>query len=88
MGVISKIEDLIFNSRALSSVEIVKDRMVVIKMRCEIKHLSDHECHLLGVHGVQYKIMGDDLQVKAYGDTYVKIESKRVTGFLIDGGKC
>ena len=87
MGVIDKIEDLIFQSKALASVEIVKNRIVVVKMRCVIDHLSDDECHLLTAGGVRYKILGDALQVKEYGDTYVKVVGSRITSFLIDGGK-
>ena len=86
MGVIDKIEDLVFQSRTLASVEIVKNKMVVVKMRCIIAHLSDSECHLLGTRGIKYKVLGDALQVKEYGDTYVKIEGTRITGFLIEGG--
>lgn len=86
MSVMDKIEDLVFQSRALGSVEIVKDRIVLIKMCCMIKLLTDDECHLLGTHGVCYKILGDCLQIKEYGDTYVKIEGNRITSFLIDWG--
>jgi len=84
MGVMDKIEDLVFQSKALASVEILKDRIVVVKMRCVIELLSDNECHLRGSHGTRYKILGDDLQVKEYGDTYVKVVGKRITSFLID----
>jgi len=86
MGVIDKIEDLVFQSKALSSIEIVRDRIIVAKMRCVIEHLSDNECHLLSASGTRYKILGDCLQVKEYGDTYVKVEGVRITSFLIDGG--
>ena len=86
MGVMDKIEDLVFQSKALTSVEIVKDRIVVVKMRCVIEHLSDNECHLLGTHGTRYKILGDAIQVKEYGDTYVKVVGKRISSFLIGGG--
>ena len=86
MGVIDKIEDLVFQSKALSNIEIVRDRIIVAKMRCVIEHLSDNECHLLSASGARYKILGDCLQVKEYGDTYVKVEGVRITSFLIDGG--
>ena len=86
MGLMDKIEDLVFQSRALASVEILKNRIVIVKMRCVIEHLSDDECHLLSVGGTRYKILGDALQVKEYGDTYVKVVGKRITSFLIDGG--
>ena len=85
MGVMDKIEDLVFQSKALASVEIVKDRIVVVKMHCVIENLSDDECHLLSNRGTRYKILGKDLQVKEYGDTYVKVEGKCITSFLIDG---
>jgi len=55
-------------------------------MRCVIEYLSDNECHLLSTQGIRYKILGDCLQVKEYGDTYVKVEGERITSFLIDGG--
>jgi len=87
MGVIDKIEDLVFQSKALASVEIVKDRIVVAKMRCVIEYLSDNECHLLSAHGKRYKILGDALQVKEYGDTYVKVEGKHIASFLIERGE-
>ena len=86
MSVIDKIEDLVFQSRALASVEIVKDRIVIVKMRCVIEKLTDDECYLTGSHGMRYKILGNCLQVKEYGDTYVKVEGRRITSFLIDGG--
>ena len=86
MKVMNKIEDLVFQSRALASIEIVKDKIVVVKMRCIIEHLSDNECYLLSAHGTKYKILGDFLQVKEYGDTYVKIEGRRITSVVIDGG--
>jgi len=85
MGVLDKIEDLIFQTKALASVEIVKNRIVIIKMRCVIERLSVDECHLLTSGGIRYKIQGDNLQVKEYGDTYVKIVGKQITGFLING---
>jgi len=85
MKVMDKIEDLVFQSKALASIEIVKDRIVVAKIRCEIEYLSDEECHLLSASGVRYKILGDCLQVKEYGDTYVKVEGRRITSFLIGG---
>ena len=85
MSVMDKIEDLVFQGGALTSVEIVKDRIVVAKMRCVIEHLSDNECHLRGTHGTRYKILGDDIQIKEYGDTYVKVVGRRITSFLIDG---
>ncbi|MCL1990470.1 MAG: hypothetical protein FWG67_06215 [Defluviitaleaceae bacterium] len=86
MGILNKIEDLIFSSKTFASVEILKHRMVIVKMRCEIGYLSEHECHLLGTHDVRYKIMGHNLQVKEFGDTYVKIEGAAITGFLIERG--
>ena len=85
MSVIDKIENLVFQSKALANVEIVKDRIVILKMRCVIDYLSDCECHLLSAHGTTYKILGDCLQIKEYGDTYVKVEGRRITSFLIGG---
>ena len=87
MKVIDKIENLVFQGGALASIEIVKDRIIVVKMRCVIKRLSNDECYLLNSHGTRYKILGDHLQVKEYGDTYVKVEGKKITRFLIDGGE-
>ena len=87
MSVINKIENLVFQGGALASVEIVKDRIIVVKMGCVIERLSNDECYLLSSHGTKYKILGDDLQVREYGDTYIKVEGKRITGFLIDGGE-
>ena len=86
MGVIDKIEDLVFTSKVLASVEIVKNKIVLVKMRCSIAHLSENECQLIVARGVLYKILGEGLQVKEYGDTYVKIEGRKITGFLIEGG--
>lgn len=86
MGVIDKIEDLVFTSKVLASVEIVKNKMVLFKMRCVIIHLSDSVCLLEVAHGIRYKILGDMLQIKEYGDTYVKIEGRRITGLFIEGG--
>ena len=86
MKVMNKIEDLVFQSRALASIEIAKDKIVVVKMRCVIEHLSDNECHLLSAHGTRYKVLGDFLQVKEYGDTYVKVEGRRITSILMDRG--
>ena len=85
MKVINKIEDLVFQGGALASIEIVKDRIIVMKMRCVIEYLTDCECHLLSTQGTKYKILGDGLQVREYGDTYVKVEGQRITSFLIDG---
>jgi len=87
MGVIDKIEDLVFQARALASVEIIKNRMVILKMRCDIEYLSEDACKLRCGQGVSYKIVGENLQVKEYGDNYVKVEGSRVTGFLIEGSK-
>ena len=87
MSVLDKIEDLVFQSRALASVEIVKNRIVIVKMRCVIERLSDQECYLLSAGGTRYKILGDALQVKEYGDTYVKVVGDRIKSFLIDGGE-
>ena len=86
MGVMDKIEDLVFQGGTLGSVEIVKNRIVLIKMRCVIDLLSDNECHLLSAGGIKYRIVGDNLQVKEYGDSYVKVVGKRITSFFIDGG--
>jgi len=85
MGMIDKIEDLVFASRTLASVEIVKDKIVILKMRCDIEHLSDQECRMRNSNGVCYKIVGEGLQVKEYGDTYVKVEGVRITSFSIEG---
>ena len=87
MGIMDKIEDLVFQSKALASVEIVKNRIIIVKMRCVLERLSDDECYLLCAGGIRYKILGDALQVKEYGDTYVKVVGKRITSFLIDGGR-
>ena len=84
MGVIDKIEDLVFGARALASVEIVRNRIVLIKTFCNIEHLTDDECFLRTAGGTIYKIYGAGLQIKEYGDTYVKIEGLRVTNFFID----
>jgi len=86
MGVVDKIEDLVFQSRALSSIEILKDKQVVVKVRCVIEKLSDTECCLLSAAGVRYRIFGTHLQVKEYGDTYVKIIGDRVRNVEIDDG--
>ena len=85
MGVIGKIEDLVFQSRTLSSVEILKDKQVIVKMRCVIEKLSPTECCLLSASGVRYKIYGTQLQVKEYGDTYVKVVGDTVRNFMIEG---
>jgi len=84
MGMIDKIEDLVFGARMLASVEIVRDRIVVIKTFCTIEHLADHECFLRTAQGTLYKIYGTGLQIKEYGDTYVKVEGLRVTHFAIE----
>jgi len=85
MKVLEKIEDLIFDSRVMSSVEIIKDQCVVIKARCVIEYLADDMCLLTTPAGVRYKILGTRLQVKEYGDTYVKVIGKKISGFLIEG---
>ena len=85
MGVVDKIEDLVFQSRSLSSVEILKDRYVIVKMRCIIEKLSETACYLVSVSGVRYKIYGTNLQIKEYGDTYVKVMGDRVKNFVIEG---
>ena len=87
MGVVDKIEDLVFQSRFLSSVEILKDRHVVVKMRCVIEKLSETECWLLSASGTRYKIYGTHLQVKEYGDTYVKVVGDVVNSLVIEGDK-
>ena len=84
MGMMDKIEDLVFSSRALASVEIVRDRIVLVKTYCTIEHLVDNECFLRTAHGTLYKIYGVQLQIKEYGDTYVKVEGKQITNFFID----
>jgi hypothetical protein len=85
MGVVDKIEDLVFQSRSFSSVEILRDKHVIVKMRCVIEKLSDTECCLLSASGVRYKIYGANLQVKEYGDTYVKVVGDAVKNFTIEG---
>lgn len=85
MGVVDKIEDLVFQSRTLSSVEILKNKHVIVKMRCMIEKLGDTECCLLSASGVRYKIYGTNLQVKEYGDTYVKVTCDVVRNFMIEG---
>lgn len=91
MGVIDKIEDLVFGARSLASVEIVRDRIVLVKTFCNIEYLTDDKCFLRTAGGTLYKIYGVDLQVKEYGDTYVKVEGGQITSFFIDsrnaGGK-
>jgi len=87
MGVMDKIEDLVFQGGTLGSVEIVKNRIVIIKMRCVIELLSDEECHFLSASNTRYKILGDKLQVKEYGDSYVKVVGKRISSFLINEGE-
>lgn len=87
MGVVNKIEDLIFRSKSLASIEIIKNKIVLIKMRCEIDHLSDKECHLIASKNIKYKILGENLQIKEYGDTYIKIEAKQIKSFSIQGGE-
>jgi len=87
MGMLDKIEDLVFASRTLTSIEIVRDRLVILKMRCDIEYLSEMECRVRNVNGVCYKILGENLQVKEYGDTYIKIEGKKITSFLIEEGE-
>jgi len=87
MSIIDKIEDLLFTSRALASIEMVRNRLVILKMRCDIEHLSDSECQLRCRQGHFYKILGKNLQVKEYGDTYVKVIGDKVTGFLIEEGE-
>lgn len=86
MAIIEKIEDLIFQSKVMSHVEIIKNKMVIIKMRCTLIHLSDDCCQLRVSDGTCYKIMGNQLQVKEYGDTYAKIVGSVITGVLIEGG--
>jgi len=86
MSLVNKIEDMVFGSRALTSVEILKDRLVVLNMRCIIDKLDDEEISLLTGTGVKYTIRGNKLQIREYGDTYVKVEGEIVTGILIDGG--
>ena len=85
MGVVGKIEDLVFQSKTLSSVEILKDRQVIVRKRCVIETLSESECCLLSAFGVRYKIYGTRLQVKEYGDTYVKIVGETIRHFMIEG---
>ena len=85
MNVVDKIEDLVFESRALSSIEILKDRHVIVKLRCVIEKLSETECCLLSATGVRYRICGMNLQVKEYGDTYVKIVGDVITNVAIEG---
>ena len=85
MKVLTKIEDLIFDSRVTSHVEIIKDRQVIIKARCVIEKLTDDTCTLLTPSYTRYKILGEHLQIKEYGDTYVKIVGRKIHGFLIEG---
>jgi len=84
MALIDKIENLVFGAPALASVEIVRNRIVLVKTFCHIEHLTDDECFLRTVGGTLYKIYGAGLQIKEYGDTYVKVEGQRVTNFFID----
>jgi len=84
MGVLDKIENLVFGAQALANVEIVRDRIVLVKTFCTIEHLADDACFLRTAGGTLYKIYGSGLQVKEYGDTYVKVEGQRVTNFFID----
>lgn len=84
MALLDKIENLVFGAQALASVEIVRDRIVLVKTFCNIEHLTDEECFLRTAGGTLYKIYGMGLQVKEYGDTYVKVEGARVTNFFID----
>lgn len=85
MGVVDKIEDLVFQSRSLSSIEILKDKHVIIKMRCVIEALSDTACCLLSASGVRYKIYGNNLKVREYGDTYVRVSCDVVKSLMIEG---
>ena len=73
MGVVDKIEGLVFGSGALARLEILKNRQVVVHMGCMIEKLSETLCCLRTSTGVVYRIFGTDLQVKEYGDTYVNV---------------
>jgi hypothetical protein len=84
MGVVNKLEELVFHSRALASIEIIKDREFLFKMPCEIKVLGDTECQLVNGQGTVYRLMGQGLQVKEYGDTYVKVVGDNITSFAIE----
>jgi len=86
MSIIDKIEDLVFQSKALTSIEILKNRLIILKMRCDIEFLSETECHLHCSGGISYKIRGENLQIKEYGDTYVKVTGSRVTALSIEEG--
>ena len=86
MGVMEKIEDLVFQAKSLSSIEIVKDKIMLFKMRCSIAYLTETECHLRTSSGTLYKISGNNLQIKEFGDNYVKVEGGSIHNFVIEGG--
>jgi len=87
VGVIDRIEKLVFQPSIFASVEIVKNRIILVKMRCVIKRLTLNECHLLTDHGTLYKISGEALQIKEYGDAYVKVAGEKITSFFIEEGR-
>jgi len=88
MGIIDKIEDLVFESKAFAAVEIIKNRTVILKMRCEILTLTKTKCTFATSSGVVYNIIGSGLEVKEYGDTFVVVGAKNITGVTIEGGEC
>lgn len=87
MKLLEKIEDLIFDSQVMSRIEIIKDRWVIVKAKCVIEYLADDMCLLRTPTGIQYKILGASLQVKEYGDLYVKVVGETINGFLIEGDR-
>ena len=86
MRVFDKIENLVFEAQTVANVELVKDRIVVIKTSCEIKHLTDTSCYLLAKHKTLYKIFGSNLQVREYGENYIKLQGDTITSLVIENG--
>jgi hypothetical protein len=85
MAIVDRIEDLVFQSKSFSSIEIVKDTQVIVRMRCIIEKLTDDSVQLLSAAGIRYQIHGKKLQVREYGDTYVKVIGNKVRNVEIVG---
>ena len=90
MKIAKKIEDLIFNTNAMSNIEIERNKIVTVGAKSEIMSFTEDECRLDAVGGSSYKITGRNLRIKEYSDFYIRVESDSIEEVKIigvDGGR-
>ena len=83
MNLFNRLERMLFHSNRRSQIEMSKNKRIRLHATCDVLEISDTACVFLTRDGKKYKIVGQNLKIKAYSDMFVEIIGAPIEGFFV-----